>query len=476
MSTDATYQEIPLKDVHESPLNPRKTFDPVKLASLIASVKVKGVITPLIVRPNAKGYEIAAGHRRYRAAKAADLAVVPAVVRKMDDETFLETLVFENDEREDLHPLEEAEGYRTLMTKSAFSAARIAERTGYSEKYVYDRIKLLSLIPEAQKLFRERKFDIGHAILLARLSPEDQKRIVTVEKGDHYYTRSVLLKRDAVLFADDQNKQPKEEPVKAISVRELERWIAEHVRFKATEADPVLFPETTAAVTTAISSKEKVVEITHLSYIQEEAREGKTIRTGFWERADGKQGSKTCDRSVVGVIVVGPEQGQSYRVCVDRERCTVHWAKEIKEREKRAAAPKPKAAAQKPAVNSYEIEQKRREAAERRCSAALPAIFEALAAKVMKAPAGAKGALGKLLLEGLDGEAGEYLTAPSSAEDLVRFLAFDRLSDHADTWNGLQNLTRALKPFGVDVKKHLAEADKEAKADAKAEKPKGKKK
>jgi ParB/RepB/Spo0J family partition protein len=465
-TTVGYHQEFPLAQLHESPLNPRRTYDPAKLAELAASIKAQGIITPLLARPNAKGAEIAAGHRRLRAAKMAEVTTGPVIIREMTDAEFVEVLNIENLQREDLTPLEEAEGYKLLMTKAGYDAKRIAERVGKSEKYVYDRVKLLQLIEPARRLLRDGGITAGHAILLARLTPEDQRRIVTPDKNAPD-GESVLMKSDAMLLTPEEEDKRSEKaawPLKSISVRELETWIAERVRFKAILADPILFPETTTAVQTATAQKEKVVEITHESFVQEEARAGRTIRAGYWQRADGKQGSKTCDRAVTGVIVVGPGQGDAFRVCVDRERCQVHWAKEIKAKAARAKQPARATPTARPAVNSWEQEQAKRKAAEARSDAALPAIFTALAEKVKKAPAGAKGPLGKILLDESRGEADEYMPLGTTADDLVRFLAFDVLTEHPDRWHGLKEFAADLKPFGVDVKKHLADVDKAAAA------------
>jgi ParB/RepB/Spo0J family partition protein len=179
--TTSTFQVLKLAQLHESPLNPRRHFDPAKLQELTESVRQHGVRTPLLVRPNGDGYEIGAGHRRFRAAAAAGLVEVPAVIRPMTDVEFLELLNFENLEREDIHPLEEADGFRTLMAQAGYDVARIAERIGKSTKYVYDRVKLLALIPAAQQLFRDGAITAGHAILLARLKPADQARPAILE-------------------------------------------------------------------------------------------------------------------------------------------------------------------------------------------------------------------------------------------------------------------------------------------------------
>jgi len=151
------YVHLELDQLHESPWNPRKTFDPAALQELADSLATVGVLSPLLVRPNAAGYEIAAGHRRYRAAKLAGLREVPAIVRDMDDPMFLEILVLENNQRADVHPLEEAAGYQELLNRAGYDVARIAERVGKSVKYVYDRMKLLSLTKPAQSLFFDDK-------------------------------------------------------------------------------------------------------------------------------------------------------------------------------------------------------------------------------------------------------------------------------------------------------------------------------
>lgn len=463
---NTSFQEIPIAQLHESKLNPRKYFDPAALEQLVASIRASGIITPLVVRPNADGFEIGAGHRRYRAAKLAGLEKAPAVVRELDDAAFVELLNIENLQRQDMTPLEEAEGYRLLITKAGYDVARIAERIGMSEKYVYDRVKLLQLIPEAQELLREDKITAGHGILLARLKPEEQKRVLHKDNDSFWRHESVLEGPDG---------DPLTDPERARSVRELERWIADNVRFKPTETDAFLFPETAREVETA----EKIVEITHDSFIQESARTGRTIRDGYWQRADGKEKSKTCERSMTGVIVVGPDRGNAFKVCVNREKCLVHWGKEIREREKRAASGKKTtttrgtdgAGAEQ---DRYKREQEKRNRERQRCEAALPAIFKALAEKVKKAPTGARGALGQALLEEtrIDEDVPDLLTPGTSAEDLVRYLAFAALTDRPDTWQGLTKFAKELKPFGVDVKGALADVDKALKTAAEAAKKK----
>lgn len=463
---------ILLGDLHESPLNLRKDFDPIKLAELTASVKAKGVQVPLVVRPRTgagPGYEIGAGHRRYRAAKAANLETVPAIVREMDDQEFAEFLVFENLERDDLHPLEEAEGYRTL-TKRGYDVQRIADRIGRSVKYVYDRVRLLALTKEAQQLFREGTITAGHAILLARLAPKDQARCLGDPKD---VERGGLLKYEHTLWDPDHQGRglsARDGSVKPVSVRELESWIDEHVRFDAAKADPMLFPETVGTVTAAKETAEKIVPITHEHYIDPKAREGRTFGPRSWTRADGKKGSKPCERAVTGVLVVGPGRGEAFKVCVDKDKCATHWGAEKREREKRAkqfakgggsAAPK----------DRYEREQAKREAERKRAEAeharwvkATPAILGALAAAVKKAPTKAGGLLASIVVEqcaesGYNRKkyAADYVPRGHTAEDVVRHAAFAVLSSWLQEWDAHDDFPKLAKAFGLDVRKIVDE-------------------
>jgi len=167
---------VRIADVRESDQNTRKNFDKAKLAELTTSVKAKGILTPLLVRPRGAHFEIAAGHRRLRAAKAAGLAEIPVLVRDMTDVEFLEVLTIENLQREDLHPLEEAEGYQGLLERGGYDVPAIATKVGKSTSYVYQRVKLVDLVPEAKAAFLKGTFEAGHAILLARLEAPQQKQ------------------------------------------------------------------------------------------------------------------------------------------------------------------------------------------------------------------------------------------------------------------------------------------------------------
>jgi len=166
---------VELKDIKSSPYNSRKTFDAEKMKELVASVVEKGILNPILLRTKGNKYEIVCGERRFRAATTAGLTEIPAVVRILTDQQALECMVIENLQREDVHPLEEAEGYEALMKKHGYKTVDdIAAKIGKSRGYVYGRLKLCELIPENRKLFYSGKFSPSVALLVAKVPPSLQ--------------------------------------------------------------------------------------------------------------------------------------------------------------------------------------------------------------------------------------------------------------------------------------------------------------
>lgn len=174
----AVWKSIPIGEISKAPFNPRKTFDEKALNELADSIRQKGIAVPILVRPYRGGYQIVAGERRWRAGKIAGLTAIPCMVREYTDVEALEFAIIENGQREDCPALEEGEGYKELMTKGGFSVEQIAEKTGKSVSHVYQRLKLAELIEPAKKLLLNETLSPGHAILLARLSPDDQKTVL----------------------------------------------------------------------------------------------------------------------------------------------------------------------------------------------------------------------------------------------------------------------------------------------------------
>jgi ParB family chromosome partitioning protein len=191
----AEFEIVPIERLHESKTNPRQHFAKDSLAELAKSVTEKGILVPLLVRRRTDdrgtvqellGYEIVAGARRYRAAKTAGLETIPVLIRNLDDLQALEVQVIENLQRADVHPLEEAEGYRQLLANGKYDIEALAAKVGKSTRYIYARIQLAQLAPAAKKAFEEDEITAGHAILLARLQPKDQLEILKEAEHDGF--------------------------------------------------------------------------------------------------------------------------------------------------------------------------------------------------------------------------------------------------------------------------------------------------
>ena len=163
--------------IDPSKTNPRKLFDAESHKGMTESVKQHGVLQPVLVRPVADRFELVAGERRFRAAMAAGLTEIPAISRELSDTAVLEIQVIENLQREDLHPVEEAEGYQRLLDDHAYTIAMIADKVGRSPTYVNARLKLCSLTKANRKLFFAGKLNASTALLLARIPvPELQDK------------------------------------------------------------------------------------------------------------------------------------------------------------------------------------------------------------------------------------------------------------------------------------------------------------
>jgi ParB family chromosome partitioning protein len=134
------YRELDINLLRESSTNPRKRFDEKKLAELAGSIKSKGVLQPLVVRPVNSHFEVVAGARRFRASKIAGLATVPARVRDLTDAEVLEVQLIENLQREEVHPLEESGGFARLLKQPNYTAEVLAKKIGHDAAYVYKRL------------------------------------------------------------------------------------------------------------------------------------------------------------------------------------------------------------------------------------------------------------------------------------------------------------------------------------------------
>lgn len=194
-----SYMRLPLADIHDSPTNPRRIFDDAYIAELAADIKANDLQQPVKVRPRVPpmfadlgaeaqvGWELVFGHCRVRAARAAGLVDVPALVSSMTDEEVKRAQISENLSRRDVHPIEEAEGFKALIDDGSETADTLAERFGKSRSYVYGRLKLLQAIPRVRDACLRGDFGSEVLLLIARLRHEQlQERALKAIESKYY--------------------------------------------------------------------------------------------------------------------------------------------------------------------------------------------------------------------------------------------------------------------------------------------------
>lgn len=201
---------LPISQVESCASQPRKQFDADALADLADSIREHGIIQPLTVRKLQSGYyQIIAGERRWRAARMAGLSEVPAIVIEADDRKAMELAMIENLQREDLNPIEEAEGYHTLMSQYNMTQEETARRVGKSRSAVANALRLLNLCPPVRAMVEDGRLSNGHARTLLPLSPEAQeKAAASIMKND-------LSVRQTELLVKKMSAEVKEKPQKS---------------------------------------------------------------------------------------------------------------------------------------------------------------------------------------------------------------------------------------------------------------------
>src|SRR6266850_8245933 len=205
------YLTIPIVDLTESSTNPRKVFDEEQLEELAGSIRSKGVLSPLLVRRTNGHFEIITGARRYRAAQRAGLDEIPVRIGVFTDEEALEIQIIENIQRTDVHPFEEAQGFRALLDRQGadYSIEKIAAKTGKAASFIAKRLKLLDLTQPAADAFTAGHIGVEHALLIAKLAPEMQEKALA-HCFDGYYA------------ANDADRS-------LVPVSRLQAWIAQNI-------------------------------------------------------------------------------------------------------------------------------------------------------------------------------------------------------------------------------------------------------
>ena len=466
--------------LQESPDNPRTSFDPRALEELADSIREQGILVPLLVRPAEDNghFVIIDGARRYRAAAQAGLAEVPIVIHEQAPADSLETALVANLQRADVHPMDEARAFGACVgpRRDLDQVVSLASRLAKPKGYVWDRLKLLDLIPDAQQLLHANRLTLPHATLLARLTGDQQARAIDPNDGG-------LFTHEASLgFEGDDGEDvdafgaaiDRWAGLKAVSVRELEAWIATHVRFNphvAAAAAPLDFGPVSERVTEAALAPgrgKKVVSITYDHFVKPEAKSDEGERTycaASWKRADGRDArSPRCDRSVLGVVVVGPCYGEAFPVCLHKD-CDVHWAEERKAKDHAAQATTDgqagRTARDDRENQKWKAVQAREERAREAWVAAIPALEAATVAAVKKAKPMALAPL----LTGVAPAVVKLLGPAKTADDVVRHQALARLLGiiRSEYW-GPREFPKTAKPYGIDVPAILKAAAKPAAA------------
>jgi ParB family transcriptional regulator, chromosome partitioning protein len=217
------YRSVPITALVESPTNPRKHFDEDRLRELAESIRTKGLLSPLLVRPVEGHFEIVAGARRYRAARQAGLNEVAVCVRELSDSEAQELQTVDNLQRADLHPFEEAHGFAALVRGETgkYSIEELAAHIAKPAAYVAKRLKLLDLTERVAEAFRAARIGIEHALVIAKLPAdaqenaldhcfdgyfagnEDERSLVPVSRLAAWVEQNVYLRLRSVPFSKD---------------------------------------------------------------------------------------------------------------------------------------------------------------------------------------------------------------------------------------------------------------------------------
>jgi len=364
MQSQSEYRDMPIDWLVESPTNPRQTFDQDAMRELAESIRANGVLQPLLVRPKGEHiFEIVFGARRYRGSLLAERETVPVSIREMTDAQMLEAQLVENLQRQDVHPLHEAQGFAALLRleEPKYSIELIAAKCGKSAGYVTSRLRLTELVPSVAEAFTKDEIALGHALLLAKLQPEQQQEALSACWQEGYSGGS---KSKRIL----------------LPVRRLREWIEHHILLELAAApfsreDAALVPEAgscaecskrtghnvllfdgiapqhdscsdpkcyaakvDAYVRQTIAAKPKLVQI---STAYGQSKDGGTAipRNKYVEirplpksdkPANQKQRDwpeyKTCKFTTEAIVTEGSEKGEKKRVCANPD-CPIHHAR-----------------------------------------------------------------------------------------------------------------------------------------------------
>jgi ParB family chromosome partitioning protein len=348
----SAFQMLPLSRLHESLTNPRRAFDEAKLLELAASLKTQGLIQPIVARPNADGFEIVAGARRYRAAQLAELSEIPTRVVSLTDEQALEWQLIENSQRVDVHPYEEAQGFQRLLDLPGYDVAALAEKTGKSESLVYARLALLQLIPEVAEAFQQERITASHATLIARLPRDRQKdafercwrkdwqenepHLLPAKYLSAWIANNVYLPLDEAPFdRDDASLNPDAGSCSACPRRSGHNASL----FSDVSGDQCMdsdcyYVKLSEHVQREVAAKPELIQIETAYRSPKERQPGTLSRNEYTdlevpaEDSDDGENVPPCEASKTAIVVYGDGAGTTRKVCTDPD-CPVHHPRRV---------------------------------------------------------------------------------------------------------------------------------------------------
>ncbi len=388
-ATTTEYRDLPLSILTESKTNPRRFFEDSALKELAASIRSQGVLSPLLVRPlTERSFEIVAGARRYRAAQLAEAETVPVRIVNLTDAEALEAQLIENLQRRDVHPLEEAQGFRALLNldEPKYSIEQISAKTGKSAAYCAQRIKLTELTAAVTEAFAKDEIGVGHALILAKLQPAEQeqalsacfredwnggqgkaKRILLPVRHLHQWIEQniLLILKDAPFSKTDPNVNP----AAGACVNCPKRTGGNALLFADIAEDACTDPacyqsKLDGFVAQTIAAKPKLVQISSAygpasatdsgsaalpsnKYIEIKPQDPNAKKHRDWPEY------QTCKSMTEAIVTEGTEKGEVRKICADPE-CPVHRPK------KQRTAPEERINAER--IKAEQQKQRREEA------------------------------------------------------------------------------------------------------------------
>jgi len=364
------YRDLPLSLLSESATNPRRQFDEASLKELAETIRTQGVLSPLLVRPKDEiNFEIVFGARRYRAAQIAEAATIPVRIKYMTDAEVLEAQLIENLQRRDVHPMEEAEGYKRLLDleEPKYSIEQIAVKVGKTPVYITQRLNLTELCEPVVAAFYRDEIGVGHALMLAKLPDDVQEqglrtcfkevyagsgdkpaRILLPVRNLRFWieTNVLLLLKDAPF----DKRNPHLVAIAGSCVDCPQRTGHNKLLFADLgKQDACTNPscyqaKVNAHIAATVAAKPKLVQISTFHGQQKEGSpvlpKNKYVAIREDKPTDKEQAKwpqfKTCKDTTEAIVAEGEGQGTLQKVCANPE-CPVHHPKPQKQPAQNAA-------------------------------------------------------------------------------------------------------------------------------------------